>query len=127
VTTSAEQYIDPYEDLRARFRPSRTAIEIAVAALAGDPEAEAAIVPMYMPGKRYNEWEVGQRVESVKLALLGFPASQVAERPTLQDRRQEAYDLASAALAAIGSGTTAYAIVGRDGTAMVFEEILSAR
>lgn len=132
MTTIPERYVDPHEDRRIRFRPSPAAVQAAVASLETHPDAEAVVVPMYMPGKTYNCWTVGQRVLSVELPaslmLLGVtnrrPESQL---PTIDERRQEAFDLAMAALAEHGHGTTAYAVVRRDGSAMVFEEILSAR
>lgn len=124
--------IEPAEDLRRRWRPSPNAVDAAVRALQNTPDADLAIVPMYQPGKAFGFWTVGQQVETVDagpddvlLAVSGHePRNNLPAFRTAQD---VAFERASAKLAEHGRGTTAYAVVRRDATWAVFEEILSAR
>lgn len=122
---------DPWLDQRRRFAPSKTAVSEAVAALADHPDADAAVVPLYMPGKSYGAWTVGQPVEVVELTgsdvLVGAESHDpTGALPPLRDMITRAFELAAARLADhAGVGTTAYAIVRRDGTCMVFEEFRS--
>jgi hypothetical protein len=109
VPTEAER------DMHARWLPEPAAIDRAVTALAAaEPGCTLAIVAMAQPGKTRGFWEVGQEVETVpELVWLcgednlfeATGAAEVAARAWLGDR----------------PGTTAYAIVMRDGTAAVFE------
>lgn len=124
---------DLMEDLRRTWRPSDTALTAAVHALEARPDADVAVVPLYQPGKRYGQWTLGQRVCSVEaepdqvlLAMKGRVED--GDVPGLHIVRDTAFDLAMAALRGHGDGkgTTAYAIVRRDRTFTVFEEILSA-
>lgn len=122
---------DPAEDLQRRWRPSATAVAAAMAALEATAEADVAVIPMYQPGKVYDIWEIGQRVETVELeqpdVLLAVnshnPEGTVPGVSAMKDR---AFELAKQALAAEGGGTTAYAVLRRNGRCSVFEEILSA-
>lgn len=127
---------DQWDDLRRRFGPTKTAVAAAHAALMNHADADVAVVPLYMPGKSYAAWTTGQQVETVELSgddvLVGadsrrpsgsIPAGEV---PAVRDMIVRAFELASAALAEHGPGTTGYAIVRPDGTVTVFEEILSA-
>lgn len=122
---------DPWLDQRRRFVPSKTAVGAAVAALADHPDADAAVVPLYMPGKSYGNWTVGQPVEVVELTgndvLIGTDNHDPTRAvPAVRDMITRAFELAAARLADhAGGGTTAYAIVRRDGTCMVFEEFRS--
>lgn len=124
--------VDPAEDLRRRWRPSPSAVEAAVRALQNAPDADMAVVPMYQPGKTFGFWTVGQQVETVDggpddvlLAVTGHePKNNVLAFRAAQDI---AFERASAKLAEHGRGTTAYAVVRRDATWAVFEEVLSAR
>jgi hypothetical protein len=131
--TPVTKPVDHAEDKYRRFRPSREAVEAATAALRTRSGADAAIVPMYMPGKTYGLWTAGQRVESVVRhgdeVLVAVNAHEPCDGiPTLREMEDRAFELAGAQLARIGPGTTAYAIVYRDtGHWTVFEEILSAR
>lgn len=130
MTTSA----DPSEDLRRRWIPDKAAVQAALDALEGEPAAEVAVIPMYQPGKTYGIWDVGQRVETIALTgddvLLAVNSSATdGPVPGVRAAQDKAFELASLALAGCGDGkgTTAYAVVRRNGRTAVFEEILSAR
>jgi hypothetical protein len=120
------------EDRRLRWVPSATALDIATRALESQPDADMAVVPMYQPGKIYGIWQVGQRVETVEagfedvlLAVNSHTPSGAI--PSLITVRDTAFQRASEALREHGKGTTSYAVVSRDGSCAVFEEVLSDR
>lgn len=124
--------IDPWQDQAQRLAPSKSAVQAAVAALDARPEADAAVVPLYMPGKSFGVWTVGQQVETIELTgedvLVGVnPNRPTGAVPAIRDRIATAFDLANAQLAEHGrGGTTGYVIVRPDGSWVVFEEIRSA-
>lgn len=128
--------VTPEADLRARWLPADTAIAHALALLAAEPNADLALIPMIQPGKTRGIWTTGQDVRTLpgvvilatnsdtgKGAVLGYNAArhychvvagqyQVA---TWKERRDRTDELVS-------PGTTAHAVITRDGNAAVFED-----
>jgi hypothetical protein len=127
---------DPAADLRARWLPTPFAIAHATALLDAEPSADIAIIPMIQPGKTRGIWTTGQEVRTI--AGVVFIA---ANDDTGNDRvngyqwaREACRQLAGQALADSwkahsdadrprhAPGTTAHAVVTRDGNASVFED-----
>lgn len=120
--TAAEQDVIAEQDI-ARWQPSPEAITAAVAAIAAAKVARPgrwlAAVALVQPGKQMDWWQVGQTVEQVPGVWVGInsfddPQSYATAR-----------NLASEAAAAqLGDrpGTVAWATIGSDGNAHVYED-----
>lgn len=118
-----------FQDMRARWCPSESAVKHAVALLNVEPFADYAVVPMVQPGKHYGCWEVGQEVVTVPGVVLlavnnstSEPLPYATPVPGYSWARNEAWEIARRYLAD-ADGTTAYANISRDGTFAVFEDI----
>lgn len=128
---------DPPElaDMRERWLPTDAAIRHAQALLAAEPNADLALVPLLQPGKNRSVWTIGQEVLTlpgvVILAsnddgrgdILGYhTARRYCEiiageyQVTVWKERRDASD------GLVSPGTTAHAVVTRDGNASVFED-----
>lgn len=57
-------------DMRERFHPTQAAVAHATALLEAEPRAELAYIPIYLPGKVYGWWELGQEVVTVPGVVL---------------------------------------------------------
>lgn len=117
--------MDPHQDLRERWLPTGDAVQRALALLEAEPDADVAVIPMYQPGKTYGIWTVGQEVCTVSgrafLAVDSFERR--GDLPDYGWARDAASKFARATMGDL-PGTTAWAVVRRDGTAVVFEDIL---
>lgn len=121
--------ITAYDDMRARWLPSDAARELAKAALKAVPGDDIlAVVPMVQPGKTRGQWVTGQEVYTVPgVVLIGantYNDDMVPEGVAgLSWATMRAEEIAAAELHG-RPGTTAYAIIDRDGEASVFEGML---
>ena len=127
---------DPAADLHARWLPSDTAIAHAVALLAAEPNADVALIPMIQPGKIRGIWTTGQDVRTLPGVVIlatnddigkaGVPGFTYARhychviageyQAAVWKARRDATDVL------VSPGTTAHAVVTRDGNASVFED-----
>lgn len=116
-------------DLRARWRPTDTAVRHAVALLNAEPAADLAAIPMVQPGKTYGCWRVGEQVETVPGAVfLGVNSFDVPEGSPVPSYSLARHWASEVARAHLGDreGTVSWVTVRRDGNWSVSEDILGA-
>lgn len=132
--------VTPEADMRARWLPASTAIAHAKVLLTAEPAADMAVIPMYQPGKDRGIWTTGQEVRTIHgVVILAAnrwedPEPGSPPIPPYTWARATAEDIAAAARVAAWKtrtargphrpGTTAYAVVFRDGNVSVFEGCL---
>ena len=124
------------QDMRDRWLPADTAIAHAKALLAAEPNADIAVIPMVQPGKNRGIWVFGQEVVTVpgvvilasnsddgRAGVPGYPHARKFAELIAGEVRVELWKQARDATGRLVSpGTTAHAVVERDGQAAVFED-----
>lgn len=115
----------PGADLRARWQPTETAVAHAAEVLADLPEADYALVPMWLPGKTYGIWTIGQPVftaEGEVFTCVNRPGDTSGRTvPSFGAARAAAVTAADRGLCG-RPGTIGYAVISRDSTWAVFED-----
>ena len=113
------------QDLQARWLPDPHVVKAAAAMLTALPgDRTVAVIPMCQPGKDHGIWTVGQEVETVYGAIFYGHTGYDADQPARVPGYHAACDMADlAAFRQLGDrpGTTAHAVVRRDGDVAVFE------
>lgn len=103
-------------DLAARLVPDPAALQRAIAALtARNTPDTLAVIPLALPGKTRGIWTTGQVVVTVP-ALWLTPGRDMRDATDAADRAARGWMTYRDQ-----TGTTAYALVHRDGTCAVFE------
>jgi hypothetical protein len=131
-----EPLSDPGLDMAQRWLPHPVAVGHAKALLKADGAADFAVVPLFQPGKVEHIWWCGQLVHTVfGVVLLSVNTSEpTGNIPSHAWVRNTASTIAAARLRTYAErnpdvrgpdgeiGTTAYAVVRRDGGIAVFED-----
>ena len=118
--TEFKAYQEIDRDRAERWTPSPPAREMAAAMLAAAPGAEMVIVPLVQPGKARGIWTMGQVVVTVPGVYL--LAGDVPGAMPYREARDMALQAAEDAAHGYAAGTTAFALIERDGCVVVFED-----